>query len=58
MSTSSSSLAEFLAWKPFDALHLRVYHDIPFGAKHVTDILKNKVNLAYLHMDFNISYIY
>jgi hypothetical protein len=30
--------------------------DIPFGAKHVTDILKNKVDLAYLHVGFNISY--
>jgi hypothetical protein len=37
MSTSSSSLAAFLAWAPFDALHqclscLTSY--IPFGAKH------------------------
>jgi hypothetical protein len=38
MSTSSSSLAG----TPIDALHqcLLVQHDIPFGAKHLTDILK------------------
>jgi hypothetical protein len=38
---------------PCDALH----HDILFGAKHVTDILKNKVDgssyfgFSYLHVD-------
>jgi hypothetical protein len=54
------SLAAFLAWTPFDALNqclsclsCTIYH---LARNKVTDILKNKVDSAYLHVDLNIYY--